>query len=344
MTKKNSFAPASGMILVLAICSALIRANFWGNASAQLTATPQAPQGIPGGVTTINGPAAGVPAPGTVQPGFPARANYVPPNAVAGTAQPPVVNGPIGIPPPAPGQVGNPVAIPATTVLPSGIATPSMPAAAAATATAAAAAANANANANNLPAPATPVAAPVFVPAPVPAAAVPAPASAPSPARNAHTTLREDSIVRPGTGTSIVIQTETKNGSAEGGVRATIQDFAGFRDPFKSPELQTTAAGAVSPLEKYILTEYKLTGVMTGPRRMRAMIQAPDGKSHFVSEGMKLGNRGGIIKRITTKSVIVTERSVNALGEEEFTRSEISISPDTNLAAGATSSPPLGTK
>jgi hypothetical protein len=147
----------------------------------------------------------------------------------------------------------------------------------------------------------------------------------------------EDKIVRPGTGTSLIIQSEIRNRNEE--ARASIQDYMQFRDPFKSPEIQSSVQGNISQLEKYIITEYKLTGVMTGPLRMRAMIMSPDGKTHFVSEGVKLGNRGGIIKKITTKSVVVRERSVNALGEEEFTTTQILISRDLESPTIGSSSP-----
>lgn len=143
----------------------------------------------------------------------------------------------------------------------------------------------------------------------------------------------EDKIIRPGVeGSSLIIQSEIQNKNET--ARASIQDYMNIRDPFKSPEIQSTVQGNVSQLEKYIVTEYKLTGVMTGPNRMRAMIQTPDGKTHFISEGIKLGNRGGIVKKITTKSIIVRERSVNALGEEEFTTTEIVMTPDSNSLAG----------
>lgn len=128
-------------------------------------------------------------------------------------------------------------------------------------------------------------------------------------------------------GQSITVKSEIKKTNEE--ARAGIQDYLKFRDPFKQPETQKSSTEQLTDLEKYPVSEFKLTGVMTGPKKMRAMILAPDGKTHFVSEKMKIGNKNGIIAKITTKSLVVKEKLVNALGEEELIETEMSMAADT---------------
>lgn len=101
-------------------------------------------------------------------------------------------------------------------------------------------------------------------------------------------------------------------------------DYKKFRDPFKEPIISETQVFK-SDLEKFAVTDFKVTGVITGPIRMRAMLLAPDGKTHYVSEKMKIGLRDGVIVKITTKTVVVREKVVNPLGEVELFDTEIGI-------------------
>ena len=115
----------------------------------------------------------------------------------------------------------------------------------------------------------------------------------------------------------------------------SLSDFKKFRDPFKEPETPVDASDELSDLEKYSTPEFKLLGVMSGPVRMRAMIGAPNGRSYVVSEKMKLGQREGVISRITTRSVIVTEKIVNPLGEVELVDTELNFQAnDPNSGGG----------
>lgn len=110
-------------------------------------------------------------------------------------------------------------------------------------------------------------------------------------------------------------------------------DYKRFRDPFKEPAY-IESKNTRSELERYAVTEFKVTGIVTGPLRMRAMLLAPDGKTHYVSEKMKLGMRDGVITRITTKTVVVREKVVNPLGEVELFDTEIGMDPNTNVNNG----------
>ncbi len=112
-----------------------------------------------------------------------------------------------------------------------------------------------------------------------------------------------------------------------------VVDYKKFRDPFKEPLVSETA-DLRSDLEKFAVTDFKVSGIITGPIRMRAMIIAPDGKTHYVSEKMKIGLRDGVIQRITTKTIIVREKVVNPLGEVEFFETEIGLDQQTASADG----------
>jgi type IV pilus assembly protein PilP len=101
-------------------------------------------------------------------------------------------------------------------------------------------------------------------------------------------------------------------------------DYKKFRDPFKEPAFSESVV-IKSDLERFPVTDFKVTGVITGPIRMRAMLLAPDGKTHYVSENMKVGTRDGVIVKITTKTVVVREKVVNPLGEVEMFDTEIGI-------------------
>ena len=100
-------------------------------------------------------------------------------------------------------------------------------------------------------------------------------------------------------------------------------DIKSLRDPFRKPEFQSSERESQTDLEKYSVGDLKLVGVLTGPLRVRAMVVAPDGKTYYVAEKMKVGLRNGIVTRITTRSIQIQEKIVNALGETESVDSEI---------------------
>jgi len=106
-------------------------------------------------------------------------------------------------------------------------------------------------------------------------------------------------------------------------------DYKKFRDPFKEP-LYNEAIEQRTDLERFAVTDFKVTGVITGPIRMRAMVLAPDGKTHYIAEKMKVGLRDGVVVKITTKSVIVREKVVNPLGEVELFDTEIGMDQQVN--------------
>ena len=97
------------------------------------------------------------------------------------------------------------------------------------------------------------------------------------------------------------------------------------RDPFRRPDVVAENVGALSPLERFPAADFQMIGVLTGPEKMRAMVLGPDKKTHFVAERMKIGQRHGIVRRITPDSILVRERIVNVFGEEESVDTELPL-------------------
>ncbi len=108
-------------------------------------------------------------------------------------------------------------------------------------------------------------------------------------------------------------------------------EFVKARDPFRAPQIKKVLQGVKAELEQFSVDAFKMTGVVTGPDHMRGMVMSPDGKTYFVSERMKIGNRSGEIKRITTESIVVREKIVNILGENEYFDTEIKLNADALL-------------
>lgn len=102
-------------------------------------------------------------------------------------------------------------------------------------------------------------------------------------------------------------------------------DLANLRDPFRRPVIVDADAIARSELEFFPTEQYRMVGIVTGPERLRAMIVAPNGKTHFVAEKTKIGVRKGTVTRITATSMVIRERVLNTLGKEEIVNTELRL-------------------
>ncbi len=107
-------------------------------------------------------------------------------------------------------------------------------------------------------------------------------------------------------------------------------DITKLRDPFKQPELKISKTEPKSDLENYKVDDFKMVAVVTGPYRVRAMVQSPDGKSHLVAQNSKIGQRGGKVLKVTADEVVVREKIVNVFGQEEDLDTEIKLQPEVN--------------
>ncbi len=112
------------------------------------------------------------------------------------------------------------------------------------------------------------------------------------------------------------------NSQAQG--RVLEQDaYDVLRDPFVS--LVALKSQGKSELEMYPVKDLKLTGVITGPKKMRALIAAPNGKSFFVSMNDGLGLKSGKVVSIQPDRVVIVESSRNIMGEIEKDRIELPL-------------------
>jgi Tfp pilus assembly protein PilP len=109
---------------------------------------------------------------------------------------------------------------------------------------------------------------------------------------------------------------------AEPEAGSSVQDMLKLRDPFKRT-IRALVKSDVTDLEKYSIDQFRMLGMVTGPDRIKAALLAPDGKTHFVTERMKIGTRDGKITKITPNAVHVREHIVNVLGVEEPIETEI---------------------
>lgn len=99
----------------------------------------------------------------------------------------------------------------------------------------------------------------------------------------------------------------------------------GRRDPFAPiiTKEEKKAKGERPPLERYSLSEFKLTGIVWGGFGFNAMLEGPDGKGYFVRVGTIIGQNRGVVKKITQDRMVIEEKFKNFSGETE--RKEIVI-------------------
>lgn len=86
------------------------------------------------------------------------------------------------------------------------------------------------------------------------------------------------------------------------------------RDPFqpflliKRPVNADADLSAQTPLQQYEVLQYKLSAVIVGYSQPMVMVIAPDGKSHVVRKGMKIGKDGGTVIQIYKEGFLVEEK------------------------------------
>lgn len=114
---------------------------------------------------------------------------------------------------------------------------------------------------------------------------------------------------------------------AEGKPTATFTyNPTGRRDPFAPiivRETKKAKAGDRPPLERYSISEFKLTGIVWGGFGYNAVLEGPDGKGYFVRVGTIIGQNRGVIKKITQNTMVIEEKFKTYTGETE--RKEIVV-------------------
>lgn len=110
------------------------------------------------------------------------------------------------------------------------------------------------------------------------------------------------------------------------GVADYVYDPEGRRDPFApivSRASKLTGQTNLPPLERYPISEFKMTGILWGGFGYKAMLEGPDGKGYFVRVGSIVGPSRAVVKKITEDSLVLEEKFKNYMGADE--RREIII-------------------
>ncbi len=101
-------------------------------------------------------------------------------------------------------------------------------------------------------------------------------------------------------------------------VEHTEQDYrydpTGKPDPFKSflKQIQLVKdTEALSPLERFDLSQLTVTGIIWATKRPRALVEDPTGKGYIVAEGAGIGKNKGRVLRIDDNRVVVKETYVD---------------------------------
>lgn len=121
--------------------------------------------------------------------------------------------------------------------------------------------------------------------------------------------------------------------------------ISSLRDPFQiPPDTFKKVEAKQSELEQYTLKDFKLNGVITGPKKVKAMVTAPSGKAYFVSVGDKIGLREGHVTSVQSEKILVVEEDVDELGRKYRETFEMRLDGDVvSLSGGSSDSAKEGT-
>jgi len=103
-------------------------------------------------------------------------------------------------------------------------------------------------------------------------------------------------------------------------------DFSSKRDPFKPyvtikkaaapARTRTKKTSAFSlPINNYDVNQFKLIGIISGGKEIRAMITDPNGKGYVIKAGMIIGKNDGRVMSITSGGVDVLEQFTDDNGK-----------------------------
>lgn len=96
----------------------------------------------------------------------------------------------------------------------------------------------------------------------------------------------------------------------------------GRRDPFRSYLSQVkerrdaqSSDHRHEDTENFEVHQYRLTGLITGTSRPKAMLDDPNGDAHVVHIGSRMGKNGGRVTNIGPRGLTVQEDTVDASGK-----------------------------
>ena len=106
-----------------------------------------------------------------------------------------------------------------------------------------------------------------------------------------------------------------------------IYNPIGKRDPFRPPSSDSLERdlSSLNPLDRWGLDQLTLRAVLRGFGDPKAMFEDPEGQTYIVEQGQVLGREQGRLSRVLTTDVIITERTINYLGQESLYERVISL-------------------
>ncbi len=104
----------------------------------------------------------------------------------------------------------------------------------------------------------------------------------------------------------------------------------GKRDPFYSPfsALTSDATGAEdlkTPLQRFDLGQLRLVGVIWETDEPRALVEDSGGLGYIVTRGTLIGSRGGVVKTIEQKRVVIEEYETDFFGKRQVQEKELRL-------------------
>lgn len=109
-------------------------------------------------------------------------------------------------------------------------------------------------------------------------------------------------------------------------------DPAGRRDPFQSPFRTAVEPRPVEkdapPLQRYELGRFQMVGVVWGAATPAALVRSPDGRSHIVKAGVRIGTHDGIVRTIEPRHITVEEYPTDWYGNRRPRTRAISLAAE----------------
>jgi type IV pilus assembly protein PilP len=106
-------------------------------------------------------------------------------------------------------------------------------------------------------------------------------------------------------------------------------DPASKRDPFLSPFYhqpeQAVPEEAKTPLQRFDLGQLKLVGIVLEDQEPKALIEDNGGLGYIVTKGTPIGSKGGVIKAIEPKRVVVEEYETDFYGKRQAQERELPL-------------------
>ncbi len=95
--------------------------------------------------------------------------------------------------------------------------------------------------------------------------------------------------------------------------------------PFAAASEQMTPEAAKTPLQRFELGQLKLVGVIWEANEPKALIEDSGGLGYIATRGTPIGAKGGVIKAIEAKRVVVEEYQTDFYGKRQVQERELQL-------------------